>query len=167
MAPFNCAAALLFAAAIGSVPSLPENSASEEPLARVNVDLVQVDAIVTDAQGNHVADLKPEDFAVLENGKPQRITNFSFITPETPASAAGAPPLPAGSKATLPPVAPARLEPGQARRTIAIVVDDLGLTDHSFAIVHAALERFVEQQAGPADLMPSLPPVAGSARSSN
>ncbi len=152
MAPFHCAAALLLAAAIGSVQSPSQDPAPQEPLARVNVDLVQVDAIVTDAQGYHVADLKPEDFEVLENGKPQRITNFSFITAGTSAAISGTPALPA-TLSGAPPVAPARLAPGQARRTIAIVVDDLGLTDHSFATVHRALETFVEQQAGPADLI--------------
>src|SRR5262249_61648470 len=46
---------------------------------RINVNLVQVDAVVMDSKGKAVTDLKAEDFEVLQDGKPQAITNFSFI----------------------------------------------------------------------------------------
>jgi hypothetical protein len=36
----------------------------------VSVDLVEVDALVTDSKGRHAPDLKPEDFTILEDGKP-------------------------------------------------------------------------------------------------
>jgi hypothetical protein len=36
--------------------------------------------VATDSQGNHIEDLKPEEFEILESGKPQRIANFSFIS---------------------------------------------------------------------------------------
>src|SRR5437899_3140567 len=46
--------------------STPQQSARQpsDPVIRVTVDLVQVDAVVTDSQGRHVADLKPEDFEI-------------------------------------------------------------------------------------------------------
>ena len=50
----------------------------------VSVNLVQVDAVVTDAKGHHVTDLRPEDFEVTEDGKPQKITNFSWIEVKPP-----------------------------------------------------------------------------------
>jgi hypothetical protein len=50
-----------------------------EPVIRVSVDLVQVDAVVTDARGHHVTNLKPADFLVLEDGKPQKVTGFSNV----------------------------------------------------------------------------------------
>lgn len=40
--------------------------------------LVVVDVVVTDKQGEPVKDLKPEDFNVLENGAPQKISDFAF-----------------------------------------------------------------------------------------
>src|SRR5258707_13627880 len=46
---------------------------------RINVNLVQVDAIVTDSKDKPVTDLKAEDFIVLQDGKPQTISNFGFI----------------------------------------------------------------------------------------
>ena len=55
------------------------------PVIRINVDLVQIDAVVTDGNGKHVASLKPQDFEVLQDGKTQQITNLSYITSQ-PAS---------------------------------------------------------------------------------
>jgi VWFA-related protein len=40
-------------------------------------NLVTVDAVVTDAEGNFLMNLKKENFRVLEDGKPQIITDFS------------------------------------------------------------------------------------------
>src|SRR5215471_20570397 len=53
----------------------------EEPV-RISVTLVQVDAVVNDRKGRLVTDLKPEDFEILEDGRPQKITNFSYISTE-------------------------------------------------------------------------------------
>jgi hypothetical protein len=43
---------------------------------KVEINYVEIDAIVTDAQGNFVRDLKKEDFQVTEDGKPQSVTAF-------------------------------------------------------------------------------------------
>ncbi|HEX2122449.1 MAG TPA: VWA domain-containing protein [Thermoanaerobaculia bacterium] len=43
----------------------------------IEVRLHNVDVIVTDAEGRHVGGLREEDFEVLEDGKPQAITNFA------------------------------------------------------------------------------------------
>jgi hypothetical protein len=51
-------------------------SSKDQPV-RISVTLVQVDAVVTDAKDRQVTDLKPEDFEILEDGRPKRITNFS------------------------------------------------------------------------------------------
>src|SRR5436190_20691574 len=49
---------------------------------RFDVDLVQVDAVVTGRDGRRVAGLKPEDFEVLQDGKPQKITRFLYVGAE-------------------------------------------------------------------------------------
>src|SRR5687767_11413505 len=90
---------------------------------RVGVDLVQVDATVTDRRGRHVTDLTAEDFEILQDGRPQRITTFAYVT------LPGAAPAPPRSSGPVAPSAP--LKPTQARRTIAIVIDDLGLSFES------------------------------------
>ena len=48
----------------------------QPPTFKVRVDYVEVDAVVTDRQGSFVRDLKKEDFQVLEDGKPQAITDL-------------------------------------------------------------------------------------------
>ena len=49
---------------------------------RVETQLVTVPAVVTDRTGRPLAGLRAENFAVLEDGKPQRLTNFA--TTEAP-----------------------------------------------------------------------------------
>jgi VWFA-related protein len=43
----------------------------------VDVDVVQITAVVTDSRGHFVTGLTQKDFAVSEDGKPQTITSFS------------------------------------------------------------------------------------------
>jgi VWFA-related protein len=43
----------------------------------VDVHLIGIDAVVTDAHGNRVHGLRADDFVILEERKPQDITNFS------------------------------------------------------------------------------------------
>src|SRR5215813_4517942 len=45
---------------------------------RVMTQLVVVDVVATDRKGAPVVDLKQDDFAVTEDGKPQSIRAFSF-----------------------------------------------------------------------------------------
>src|SRR5262250_913646 len=42
----------------------------------VVVDLVQLNVAVTDRKGNYVTGLRPEDFAITEDGIPQKIATF-------------------------------------------------------------------------------------------
>jgi VWFA-related protein len=48
-----------------------------DPHIRVVVDMVQLNAAVTDRLGNYVTGLQPSDFAVMEDGIPQKIANFA------------------------------------------------------------------------------------------
>jgi VWFA-related protein len=147
---------LAVAADAGQDPpqNLPQRPAEQQPLVRVNVDLVQMDVVVTDAKGNHISDLKPEEFEILENGKPQRITNFSFLAGEKVAKVAVTPaPAVKDKRTPVPPIPPARISAGEASRTIAVVVDDLGMGQQSFMDLRAALEKFIDQQLGPRDLV--------------
>ena len=54
--------------------------ADEPPITfRAEINYVEVDARVLDQQGQFVADLKPEDFQVFEDGKPQKVSAFSLV----------------------------------------------------------------------------------------
>lgn len=63
-----------------SAPSGPAQRPQEPPpqvAISVQSNLVTVDAIVTDQDGNLVTGLKRENFRVLDDGQPQQVTNFS------------------------------------------------------------------------------------------
>jgi VWFA-related protein len=124
----------------------------EEDVVRITTNLVQVDAVVTDKNGKVVTDLKEEEIQISEDGKQQRITNFSYIVTETPAATTNvAKPPPTDKNA--PPVPSARLKPEDIRRTIAVVVDDLGLSFESMYYVRRALKKFVDEQMQAGDLV--------------
>jgi VWFA-related protein len=55
---------------------------SEGDVVRVETQMVTVPAVVTDRNGRPVAGLRTDNFVVLEDGKPQRVTNFA--TTEAP-----------------------------------------------------------------------------------
>ena len=133
---------------------------TQDEVVRITTNLVQVDAVVTDRAGHQISDLTPEDFEVYEDGRKQQITNFSYIklqpAPETPAPARkdkNAPPAP--------PAPPVQLRPEQVRRSIALVVDDLGLSFESTHFVRNALRRFVDEQMQPNDLVAIIRTGAG------
>jgi VWFA-related protein len=78
-----------------SVFALPPQFSREDvntPAVRVNARLVLVDAVVTAKSGQRITDLKKDDFTVLENGKPQTISAFSFEVPESPSPRPALPP---------------------------------------------------------------------------
>ena len=129
-----------------------------EPVIRISVNLVQLDAVVTDGKGRQVTDLRPEDFEVLQDGKPQAITNLSYIRLAQNESVASAP---AAGKAPLVPPVPVNLRPEQVRRTIALVVDDLGMSFESIARLRQALKTFVDEEMQPGDLIAIIRSGAG------
>ena len=57
---------------------------------QVEVNFVDIDAVVTDERGNFVADLTKDDFELFDDGKPQEISTFSLV--DIPLPAAGARP---------------------------------------------------------------------------
>jgi VWFA-related protein len=123
-----------------------------EDVVRITTNLVQVDAVVTDKNGKVVTDLKPEEIKILEDGREQKITNFLYNVTETPAAPARTE-KPATVDKNAPPTPPTRLKPEEIRRTIAIVVDDLGLSFESTHFVRGALKRFVDEQMQAGDLV--------------
>jgi VWFA-related protein len=100
-----------------------------------------------------VTGLTPEDFEVLLDGKPQLISNFSYIQLDSPSVN-----LPALSRSTSElastggaPVSVIR--PADVRRSVVLMVDDLNLSFEGMATVRRALKNFVENQMQPGDLV--------------
>jgi VWFA-related protein len=136
----------------------PTQTASPQPqkpedvdVVRITTNLVQVDAVVTDKNGKVVTDLKSEELEIFEDGRKQKITHFSYNVAEAPAPER--PALTVVADKNAPPVPPTRLKPEDIRRTIAIVVDDLGLSFESTYYVRRALKKFVDEQMQPGDLV--------------
>jgi VWFA-related protein len=134
-------------------PAQQQEQADDEEVVRITTNLVQIDAVVTDKSGKLITDLRPEEVEILEDGRPQKITNFSFVPTESGVeqTVAANPSAPVDKLA--PPVPPARLRPEQVRRTLALVIDDLGLSFESIHFVRQALRKFVDQQVQPGDLV--------------
>ena len=97
------------------------------PAPSAKVELVRLDAIVTDGQGNPVGNLKGDDFVVLEDGKRQQLAQFVIAGKE--------------SAETSPP----------AGRQIAIIVDDLHIALDSVNPLRNALRTFVQGHLKPED----------------
>src|SRR5687767_9958050 len=60
-------------------PPAQDPQRSAQPPIRSGINFVRVDVIVSDRDGNPVLDLKPEEFSVSEDGKPQKIETFSVV----------------------------------------------------------------------------------------
>jgi VWFA-related protein len=118
----------------------------------VTSTLVQLDAVVADSKGRNVSDLNNDDFEVLIDGKPQPLTHFSYVPVSAePHPAEPAPTAKSNSGLLPPPSSP--LRPEDVRRTIVLMVDDLGLSFESMAFVRTSLRKFVENQMQPRDLV--------------
>ena len=119
----------------------------------VSTTLVQIDAVVTDSQGLQVTSLKSDDFRVLVDGKPQTITNFSYVHLDS--ADVNLPSL--SPQALHKPLASANpadvLKPGDVRRSMVLVVDDLSLSFESMYSVRRTLRKFIDQQMQPGDLV--------------
>jgi Ca-activated chloride channel family protein len=61
----------------GGKPADPSQEVDDGDVVRVDTQLVSVPAVVVDKTGRPVINLKPEDFVLYEDGKPQSIANFA------------------------------------------------------------------------------------------
>src|SRR5262245_59032289 len=60
-----------------------QETVEQDDVVRITTNVVQIDAIVT-KDGKQVTDLKAEDFEIFEDKKPQKITNFSYVSNVSP-----------------------------------------------------------------------------------
>lgn len=118
----------------GNVASAQEASAKSE--------IVRLDAVVLDAQGQLVRDLARSDFEVLEDGRPQTLAHFLFV-----GSAQGPSPGPPAAPTTLPPTQTA----ARQGRFVVIIVDDLHIAPNNLQFVKPALRRFAVETVQPDD----------------
>jgi VWFA-related protein len=115
----------------------PTPVAAPPPLVeKIDVLVVNVDVTVTDRRGQPVAGLTRNDFEILEDGKPQPVSNFyavenaqakSDVRPEAAADATPAPSL------------------DRFRRKVLVLIDNLNTTPHGRNVALDRLETFVNE----------------------
>jgi VWFA-related protein len=133
-------------AGLASVPSVRAQAPPEPPKASVlppvSVELVRIDVVVTDKGGHPRAGLAREDFAVFEDGGPQKLVQFEAYTRRQPVPPAPSQPaVVAAAEAPRPP----------PRRYVVLAADDLHIEPSSLMRAQKALTRFVEEDVGPED----------------
>ena len=126
----------------------PPKPATEQPpiTFKVEVNYVEIDAIVTDQQGNFVRNLTKDDFQVLEQGKPQTVSVASLV--DIPVEKFD-PPL-----FKTKPIEPDVRSNSKAfnGRVFVLVLDDLNTNFSRSARVKAAARQFIERYLGANDV---------------
>ena len=107
-----------------AAPAAAATPGQETPTFTARVDLVTTDVIARDNQGLFVADLKKDEFEVLEDGVPQSLVSFTLVHGGRVFNVAAPPPPAPQEGIILPPSRPAA---DAAGRILLFVVDDLHL----------------------------------------
>ena len=107
---------------------------------RAGVDYVEIDAVVTDRQGNFVRNLTKSDFQVLEDGKPQTVSVFSLVD------------IPTNRLISAHTEDPARQSDASRGRLYVMVLDDLHTPPLRTPQVKRAARLFIEEHMGANDL---------------
>jgi len=130
---------LLLIAAIG----LQAVSQEQDEVIRVRSNEVRLDVVVKDKKGHPIRDLKPSDFEIFEDGVPQKIESFRFVSREmTPSTSE--------TKDGKSPDAPATTTPAPARRstpTVTALVFDR-LSPEARALARKAGLAYAQQGMG-------------------
>ncbi len=113
---------------------------------KVEVNYVEVDATVTDAQGRFVGNLQKGDFEVLEDGKPQSVATFGVVN--VPVEYAEAPLF---VSRPIEPDVQTNVRPFDGRVYL-IVLDELHTSPLWTPRVRAAARQFVEREMGANDV---------------
>src|SRR5262245_47235034 len=140
------AAAMAFAAALLTAVT-GQQAPTPSVTFQVEVNYVDIDALVTDGRGNIISDLRKEDFELFEDGKPQAISTFSLVDLPLPSASAGR------SAAATPAVSDVKsnAQPITGRLYL-IVMDDLNVAPLRSKVVVQAARQFIERYFGPGDI---------------
>lgn len=125
---------------------LPAQDRKLPPLVeRMEVTVVNVEAVVTDRDGRRITGLTKDDFEIYENGKRQPITNFYEVTPAASAESFSV----KGTKEQPSLAAPASA-PRQPLR-LAVLIDQRSLIPSARERVLGQIRSFVEASVRPGD----------------
>jgi VWFA-related protein len=143
-------AVLLGLLGAGSTGATPQDVPAPVPpplTFAAGVDLILVDAVVTDGEGRLVTGLHADDFVIREDGQPQEITSFEAVDLRRP-TAAGASPARDGRDR-------------EAPRVFVLALDDSGLGLESAIAARGAARKFLFAAARDGDLVNLVVPGTG------
>jgi VWFA-related protein len=136
--------------------TLPSQEQSDY-LIHVQSDLVLVNVTVKDKNGKFVQGLKPEDFTILEDNKPQKIVSFDVenVDAVPPSNVTQTKPLPVTPSEQATPTAPAQDAAAQFkdRRLIVLFFDLSAMQPDEIDHAVTSAEHYVDAQMAPADLV--------------
>jgi VWFA-related protein len=135
-----------------------EPSAAQVLTFSAAVDVILVDAVVTDEHGRPVRGLTAEDFVVREDGQPQPLTSFEAVDLAPAPAAQTRPPVPA---AVVRASANDKQSEQPSRRVFVVVMDDSGLGLDGAAAAQRVAKRFLADASRPGDLVSLVLPGAG------
>jgi VWFA-related protein len=153
------ATALQFALVCSSLPAQNPTPDQTEYTFRVESELVLVNVTVRDKNGNFVRDLKPEDFTILEDNKPQKITSFDLENVDAVAMQSLAQAKPLAGEPAAPSSAPAATTPTNSadqykdRRLIILFFDLSAMEPDEIDRAVTSAKNYVDKQMAPADLV--------------
>jgi VWFA-related protein len=140
----SAAAAIGVGLALAVATAQQPAPAPTQPFFRAGADVVAVDAVVHDKNGQFVLDLKPEDFQLTEDGKPQPIQQFYLVRGKA---------LPGRSTQVAPADAPFAPAPAVvAPRVFVAVFDGDHLTPGGFKRVQAAAAALFQKEFQSGDI---------------
>jgi VWFA-related protein len=149
------AVALLLLSGLLSVP-LPSQEQSDY-LFHAQSDLVLVNVTVRDKSGKFVPGLKPENFTVLEDNKPQKIVSFDVenidAVPAVDVTQAKPLPVPAPAGQTSLPSASDTSAQFKDRRLIVLFFDLSAMEPDEIDRAVTSAERYLDTQMAPPDLV--------------
>src|SRR5438270_5651767 len=113
-----------------------------EDVLRINTELVQTDVTVLDRSGRFVEGLRPVQFQLTLDGKPEAVTFFELVRTGSPTEAKAI----AASRGATPKSNQAATASTDRRRVVFFFLDDLHLSESSLIRARKALAEFVENQ---------------------
>lgn len=143
------AALCLFAPARAQQPEAPAPPVKDdEEVVRISTELVQTDVMVFDGSGKFVDGLKPEQFELRVDGKPQQVVFFERIQAGTVNEDAQ---IAAARGGGYGPTAGGAAVPLDRGRTVVFFVDDLHLSPASALHIRKTIQRFIDEEIGQND----------------
>ena len=135
-------------------PQTAQPERSQQGPIRTGINYVRVDAIVTDRQGNPVLDLKPEEFSLTEDNKPQKIEQFSVVKIDADTQ------MNAGTPTEIRSLSDEEVEAARPDvRLFVLLLDDYHVKSGNDLAVRKPIIEFIQNQLSPLDMVALMYPL--------